>query len=53
MKFAVKEIKYKETKMDVDEGSNVNHANAFASSEDDFEEYEEVESIMQSLPEEE
>lgn len=53
MKFAVKEIKYKE-KMEIDESSIINHANVISTSnDDDFEEYEEVESIMESLPEEE
>jgi hypothetical protein len=53
VKFAVKEIKYK-VKTEIDETSIINHANVFASNDDDeFEEYEDVESIMESLPEEE
>jgi hypothetical protein len=40
--------------MEVDEINIINHANAIGySKNDEFEEYEEVESIMQSLPEEE
>ena len=53
VKFAVKEIKYKE-KMEIDQFNVINHANAIGCGpEDEFEEYEEVESIMESLPEEE
>jgi hypothetical protein len=49
----VKEIKYK-TKPEVDETSIINHANVFSTEDDDdFEEYEEVESVMDALPEEE
>lgn len=40
--------------MEIDSMSVINHANAFSSNaDDDFEEYEEVESIMESLHEEE
>lgn len=53
VKFAVKEIKYKQ-KFEVDPTSVINHANAIGYGlEDEFEEYEDVEGIMQSAPEEE
>ena len=53
VKFAVKEIKYK-AKQDPDETSIINHANVISTADDDdFEEYEEVESVMNALPEEE
>jgi hypothetical protein len=52
VKFAVKEIMYKE-KMETDEIMVINHANAIEyGQEDEFEEYEEVESIMESAHEE-
>lgn len=54
VKFAVKEIRYKE-KMDIDSTSNTNgqvlpsaHCSILAKDVDDYEEYEEVESIMNS-----
>ena len=54
VKFAVKEIKYKEKPMETDEIAVINHANAIGyGQEDEFEEYEDVDSIMESLPEEE
>lgn len=52
VKFAVKEVKYKE-KMEVDEINVINHANAIEYGVDDeFEEYEDVESIMDCAHEE-
>jgi hypothetical protein len=49
----VKEIKCR-IKAEIDETAIINHANVFTSNDDDdFEEYEDVESIMESLPEEE
>ena len=47
VKFAVKEINYKE-KMEVDQERAINHANVFSTNNEEFEEYEEVESVMES-----